>query len=185
MNCTVLEDCSAVVTSEVKVELTVSREACIGVDVAALDRLVSLVTGTLVSTLETGSEVEIVSVADTSFVLVLTNSVAADRLLVSTEVLVVTGVNEVLTSMVVAVEIVVSLVVSSEVDSTLVVDGTEDTGTLDMFSNVLAPDDIVVTGEVVVRENALVDVEGDDVASETVVVRSLDCELTATGVDSA
>ncbi len=108
--------------------------------------------------------------ADTSFVLVLTNSVAAERLLVSTEVLVVTGVNEVVLAMVVAVETIVSLVLSSVVDSTLVVDGTEDTGTLDVISSVLELDDTVDTGEVVVLEDALVDVEGADVASETVVV---------------
>ena len=86
----------------------------------------------------------------------LTDSVAADRLLVSTEMIVLTGVNEVVPSMVVDVETVVSLVLSSEVDSTLVVDGTEDTGTLDMFSSVLALDDTVDTGKVVVVKNALV-----------------------------
>ena len=123
--------------------------------------------------------------ADTSFVLVLTNSIAVDILLVSTEMLVVIGVNELVISMVVASEGVVPLVLSSEVDSTLVVDGTENTGTLDLFSGVLALDDTVDTGEVVVLEDAFVDVEGDDVVSETVVVGSLDCELVASEIDSA
>ena len=91
--------------------------------------------------------------------------------------IVVTGVNEVMTSMAVAVVTVVSLVLSSEVDFTLVVDGSEDTGTLYVFSSVLALDATVDSGKMLVLKDALIDVGSDNnVVANSLFVGSLDCE---------